>query len=105
MLLTTSPENQNSEIVIKLANAAITAGHEVEIFFMDDGIYNVVKGNSISPKFKELINRGAFLALCGHTAEVRGVDKEDCLDEVKYAGQFELAGMVNSSDRFLMFSE
>jgi sulfur relay (sulfurtransferase) complex TusBCD TusD component (DsrE family) len=104
MLLTTSPENQNSEIVIKLANATITAGHKVEIFFMDDGVYNVVKGNNISDKFAELIAKGAGLALCGHTAEIRGVDKEDCLDEVKYAGQFELAGMVNSADRFLMFA-
>lgn len=105
MLLTTSTENQNSDIVIKLANAALNVSHQVEIFFMDDGIYNVVKKNSISPKFAELIDRGAFLALCGYTAEVRGVDKEDCLDGVKYAGQFELACMVNASDRFLMFGE
>ena len=32
MLLTTSPENQNSEIVLNLSSATLEAGHKVEIF-------------------------------------------------------------------------
>ncbi|MBU1262313.1 DsrE family protein, partial [bacterium] len=40
---------------------------------------------------------------CGHTAEQRGVEKENCLPGVKYAGQYELACMVNEADRFLTF--
>jgi len=103
MLLTTGTGNRNSEIVLNLANATLEAKHEVEIFFMDDGVYNVVTGNSISSRFAELITRGASLALCGHTAEIRGVEKEDCIEGVKYAGQYELACMVNESDRFLSF--
>ena len=103
MLLTTSPENQNSEIVLNLSSATLEAGHKVEIFFMDDGVYNAARGNSISSRFAELITKGASLALCGHTAEVRGVEKEDCLQGVKYAGQYELACMVNETDRFLTF--
>ena len=103
MLLTTSPENQNSETVIKLAQAALEAGHTVELFLMDDGVYNVVKGVKISVRFAGLMTKGASLALCGHTAEERGVEKEDCLEGVKYAGQYELACMVNEADRFLTF--
>jgi len=103
MLLTTSQENQNSEIVLKLADASLIAGHKIELFLMDDGIYNVVTRNKISPKFVELMAKGASLALCGHTAEIRGVEKEDCLEGVKYAGQYELACMVNEVDRFLTF--
>ena len=103
VLLTTSPENQNSEAVLKLAKASLAAGHEVNLFLMDDGVYNVMTGNSISPKFAELMTKGATLALCGHTAEIRGVGKEDCLEGVQYAGQYELACMVNETDRFLMF--
>jgi sulfur relay (sulfurtransferase) complex TusBCD TusD component (DsrE family) len=89
--------------VLNLANATLEAEHEVGIFFMDDGVYNVVTKNSISIRFAELIAKGASLALCGHTAEIRGVEKEDCLQGVKYAGQYELACMVNEVDRFLSF--
>lgn len=103
MLLTTSPESWNSEIVINLAGAVLEAGHEVELFLMDDGVYNVVAGNSISPRFAELMTKGASLALCAHTAEERGVEKEDCLEGVSFAGQYELACMVNETDRFLTF--
>ena len=103
MLLTISPENQNSEVVLKLANAALDAKYEVNLFLMDDGVYNVVRGNKISPKFAGLLTKGASIALCGHTAEERGVEKEDCLEGVQYAGQYELACMVNEADRFLTF--
>jgi sulfur relay (sulfurtransferase) complex TusBCD TusD component (DsrE family) len=103
MLLTTSGENQNSEVLIKLAMAAIEAGHEIELFFMDDGVYNVMTGNKISRRFAELIAKGASLSLCGHTAEVRGVEKEGCVEGVSFAGQYELACMVNETDRFVMF--
>lgn len=103
MLLITSPEDQNSETVIKIAQAAIEAGHTVEIFLMDDGVYNVVKKVKISVSFARLMAKGASIAICGHTAEDRGVEKEDCLEGVKYAGQYELACMVNETDRFLTF--
>ncbi|MEW5768626.1 MAG: DsrE family protein [bacterium] len=103
MLLTTSPESQNSETVINLAEAALEAGHKVELFLMDDGVYNVVTGAGISARFAELITKGASLALCAHTAEERGVEKEDCLEGVGFAGQYELACMVNEADRFLTF--
>jgi sulfur relay (sulfurtransferase) complex TusBCD TusD component (DsrE family) len=103
VLLTTSPELENSNTVLNLINAAIDLGHESTIFFMDDGVYNVVKGNHISSKFAQLRDKGASLALCGHTAEERGVKKEDCIDGVAFAGQYELAVLINESDRFLTF--
>jgi len=103
ILLTTSPESQNSEIVLKLASAILDKGQGVEVFFMDDGVYNVMRGNSISPRFEGILKKGAGLALCGHTAEIRGLEKGDCLEGVKYAGQYELSCIVAEADRFLMF--
>jgi len=103
ILLTTSPENQNSHTVTNLAGAACEAGHEVELFLMDDGVYNIVKDVPVSLKFAELMTKGASCALCGHTAEDRGVKKEACITGVKFAGQYELAVLVNEADRFLTF--
>lgn len=103
ILLTTSPENQNSEVVINLTKAALESGNEVNLFLMDDGVYNVMVRNKISPRFSELMAGGASLALCAHTAEERGVEKDDCLENVGFAGQYELACLVNEADRFLAF--
>lgn len=103
ILLTTSPENLNRETVIKLATATIETGHSVNLFLMDDGVYNVVLGNSVSPSFLEIMTKGVSISLCAHTAQERGVKKEDCLCNVNFAGQYELSCMVNEADRFLMF--
>lgn len=103
MLLTTSPEKENSETLIKLAHAALDSGHEVAVFLMDDGVYNVVNGVDVSTRFAGLTTKGASLALCAHTAELRGVKREDFIEGVSFGGQYDLAIIANEADRFLTF--
>ncbi len=43
ILLTTSPENENTSTVISISSAARELGHEVSIFLMYDGVYNIQK--------------------------------------------------------------
>jgi sulfur relay (sulfurtransferase) complex TusBCD TusD component (DsrE family) len=81
----------------------LNAGHEVEIFIMDDGDYNVVSAHKIAPEFAELLDKGAKIGLCAHTAEDRGIKESDCIKGVNFAGQYELATLVNEADRFLSF--
>jgi sulfur relay (sulfurtransferase) complex TusBCD TusD component (DsrE family) len=103
ILLTTSPENQDIHTVIGLAEAARNAGHSVDLFLMDDGVYCVVREVSCSSRLSDLLAKGVSLTLCGHTAEERGVKEEACIEGVKFAGQYELSCMVNEADRFLTF--
>jgi len=41
ILLTTSPENENTYTCIRLAEAALATAREVHIFLMCDGVYNI----------------------------------------------------------------
>jgi sulfur relay (sulfurtransferase) complex TusBCD TusD component (DsrE family) len=102
ILLLTSPENENTEVVAKLSSSA-KKKCDVEIFLMDDGVYNVKKDTKAGERFSELISEGISVSLCAHTAEERGLEKRDCIEKVGFAGQYELATLVNESDRFLVF--
>lgn len=114
-LLMTSPYSfQNSDTVIKLAKAAIKAGHEVTgIYLYTDGVYNNV--NSIKPSddrdrnianlFKELANKGIPIVACPICAEYRGTHNKDMLVEgTNFDGLGALSEFVEDSDRILIFT-
>jgi sulfur relay (sulfurtransferase) complex TusBCD TusD component (DsrE family) len=96
ILLSTSPESENTYTVIKIAEAALLAGKEVYIFLMDDGVYNVNHSN-----FCGLTDRGAQITLCGHNAEERNVLRKEGID---FGSQYDLAGIAHKVDRFLAFN-
>ncbi|NHK31877.1 MAG: sulfur reduction protein DsrE [Asgard group archaeon] len=114
-LLMTSPYSfQNSDTVIKLAHAAIKAGHEVTgIYLYTDGVYNNV--NSIKPSddrdrniadlFKGLVDKGVTVVSCPICAEYRGTYNKDMLVEgTNFDGLGALSEFVEDSDRILIFS-
>jgi sulfur relay (sulfurtransferase) complex TusBCD TusD component (DsrE family) len=105
-LITTSPEHQNSYTVYRLAEAILAEGHRVEIFLMDDGIYNVVR-NEVKERlfsgFEPLMDKGARVVICALSAESRGFSEEDLLPGVGPMSQYELSDIVSRSDRFLYF--
>ena len=96
ILLTTSTESENTHTVVKLTEAAIVEGVEVQIFLMCDGVYNLNH-----EKFKELAEKGALVVVCAHNAIERNVGKKDF---VLWGSQYDLACMVKECDRFLAFN-
>jgi tRNA 2-thiouridine synthesizing protein D len=114
-LLMTSPYTfQNSDTVIKLAQAAVKAGHEVTgIYLYTDGVYNNV--NTIKPSderdrnipdlFKELVDQGIPVVSCPICAEYRGThDKELLVEGTGFDGLGALSEFVEDSDRILIFT-
>jgi tRNA 2-thiouridine synthesizing protein D len=114
-LLMTSPYSfQNSDTVIKLAHAAIKAGHEVTgIYLYTDGVYNNI--NSIKPSddrdrniadlFKELVDKGVKVVSCPVCAEYRGTYNNEMLVEgTNFDGLGALSEFAEDSDRILIFS-
>ncbi len=114
-LLMTSPYSfQNSDTVLKLANAALKAGHEVTgIYLYTDGVYNNV--NTIKPSddrdrniaglFKELVDKGVTVVSCPICAEYRGTQSKDILLEgTGFDGLGALSEFVEEADRILIFS-
>ena len=96
ILLTTSPESENTFTVIKLSESALASGKDVHIFLMCDGVYNIN-----DPRFKELANNGAKVIVCAHNAIER---KQERKDFVVWGSQYDNATIVKECDRFLAFN-
>lgn len=96
ILLTTTPENENTHTVVKLAEAALATGKAVSIFLMCDGVHNLQ-----DKRFTSLIDKGVNVAVCAHNAEQRGVAQRE---GVVWGSQYDLASIVEESDRFLAFN-
>ena len=106
ILLTSSPEHANTHTVGQLSSGFLKAGHGVQIFLMDDGVYNAVKipsKNRLFSNLDQLITQGAKVYLCAVTAEARGLGEGDFLEGVELSSQYELSHLVEQSDRFLAF--
>lgn len=93
ILLTSGRGSENTRTVAKLTEAALRQGHEVGLFLMRDGVYNV---EALAP----LAEGGATLAVCAHNATQRNVpSQEECL----WGSQYDWANMVQEVDRVLVF--
>lgn len=95
ILLTTSPENENTNTVIEISKAAREDGVEVSIFLMYDGIYNVNKKD-----FAELVNNGVEIAICALNAEQRKIGR---VDGILFGSQYDHACIAGEADRFISF--
>ncbi len=106
ILLTTSPEHQNTFTVYQLANSFIRLNHALDIFLMDDGVFNAIMNPSrrrLFANFEDLSQKKVNISLCAMSAESRGLQKEDLLPGTGYSSQHELSEIVKKCDRFLSF--
>jgi len=95
ILLTTSPENENTNTVIFMSLAARKLGHEVSIFLMYDGVYNINK-----KEFLELADKGVNIAVCALNVEQRKIGRAE---GVLFGSQYDHACIANDVDRFISF--
>ena len=84
--------------IMGIAKAAVSKGHEVIIFNMDDG--TKLLGN---PVFAELCKtNGVSMSFCDHSAKGLGVATEGIPREVVCGSQYNNAIMVNGADRVIV---
>jgi sulfur relay (sulfurtransferase) complex TusBCD TusD component (DsrE family) len=96
ILLTTSPEKEDKYTVIKFTESALNSGIEVNIFLMCDGIYNIN-----DKAFLSLLDKGANITVCAQNAYDKDIPKRE---GILFGSQYDLAVIVNESDRFLSFT-
>ncbi|MBI3328906.1 MAG: DsrE family protein [Nitrospinae bacterium] len=97
VLLTTSPESENTHTVIKLAEAAIARGSEVDIFIMCDGVHN-----AFDTRFEGLVAQGVRIVLCSHNLSERQRPKIE--GAIVCGSQYDHAQLVHNADRYLAFN-
>src|SRR5659263_445845 len=95
ILLTTSPESENTNTVIEISKAAREEGHDVSIFLMYDGVYNVNL-----KEFVALVDKGVDITICAFNAEQRNVAK---VDGILFGSQYDHACIASDVDRFISF--
>lgn len=94
ILLTCSPMEEGARTARVLASEAAAKGHTVEMFLMEDGLYNL-----LDPKFLALRGRVSIQA-CSVNRERLNVPK---VDGVRFSSQYDHALLVNGCDHFLHF--
>lgn len=93
ILVTSTPENENTRTLYKITEEALAMGHRVSIFLMDDGVYHVQR-----QKFRALGELGAELFLCAANALERGIKE---IPGTVFGSQYDLAVMTKEADGFL----
>jgi predicted peroxiredoxin len=84
--------------VLGITKAAISKGHEVVIFNMDDG--TKLLGN---PHLGSLCKtKGVTMSFCDHSAKGLNVSTEGIPEEIVCGSQYNNAIMVNESDRVIV---
>lgn len=115
MLFYSGPhQTQAAENVVKLANAALDKGHEVQIFCYMDAVNTVLKNQKkiegifdVGEGFKQIAKKGAIVRLCNLCLLVRGTAKNimtciDCKGEFKRAGSPDMEKILKETDKFLV---
>ncbi|MCZ7381160.1 MAG: DsrE family protein [Candidatus Methanoperedens sp.] len=95
ILLTTSPENENTNTVISISSAAREQGHVVSIFLMYDGVYNIHK-----KEFAGLVDIGVNIAVCAFNVEQRNIAR---VPGILFGSQYDHACIASEVDRFISF--
>ncbi len=95
ILLTTSPENENTHTVIAISKAARNQGHDVSIFLMYDGVYNIHQ-----KEFVDLVDKGISIAVCALNVEQRKIGR---VEGVLFGSQYDHACITSDVDRFISF--
>ena len=97
IFLTTSPEHENSHTVIKLSEAALGRGLDVDIFIMCDGVHN-----AFTPEFEALVRKGIRIILCSHNLAQRY--RPQIEGTIVCGSQYDHAQLVSMVDRYLAFN-
>jgi sulfur relay (sulfurtransferase) complex TusBCD TusD component (DsrE family) len=93
ILLTTTPESENTYTCMRLAEAALATAKEVDIFLMCDGVYNIYQ-----KEFTALQGKGVKIFLCDFNAQARAIEERE---DIVFGSQYDLACIVHECDKFI----
>jgi sulfur relay (sulfurtransferase) complex TusBCD TusD component (DsrE family) len=110
LFLGTAPYGfENSETVVRLADAALAKGHQVRIFASADAVYIAALHQhpaglpDVFASFGDLIERGLEVELCGSCLQMRGLSRQPLMEGAKPSSLQGLFTSVAEADAFLSF--
>jgi sulfur relay (sulfurtransferase) complex TusBCD TusD component (DsrE family) len=95
---------QAASTAMRLAKAALEAGHQVNLFASGDGVYVFTTGHrpkgipDVEAGFRALVAQGQHVELCGSCLTVRGLKREQLLPGAEPSSMPGLFRLVRASD-------
>jgi sulfur relay (sulfurtransferase) complex TusBCD TusD component (DsrE family) len=99
LLLSTAPDNPNSETVYQLSKTALANKVDTYLYFIDEGVLNLK-----DPRFAELAKEGLKLFVCAYGCQQHGISTDGYGKEVNFCGLVILSNIIDGCDRFLAFN-
>ncbi len=102
---------EHASTAMRLARAAIAAGHRVNIFASADGVYGFTVGHrakglpNAETGFGGLIARGAHVELCGSCLATRGLKRESLFPDADPSSLERLFRLIRESDVLLTLGD
>ena len=108
LFLTTTPYAfQNTATALKLAEAGLKQGYEVNLFASADGVHNFTPNQQTAgvpnaeQGFRALLDKGLNVELCGSCLRLRGIEGGNVLPGSEPSSMKKLFAMVGRSDVFI----
>ncbi len=89
--------DKHKEAIVGLAKSALSKGHKVTIFNMDEGT-KLLGDESFNVLCK---TEGVEMSFCDHSTEGLGVSKEGIPADIVCGSQFNNAGMMHEADKVI----
>ncbi len=105
IFLTAAPyAGEHASTAVRLATAALEAGHRVNLFASADGVYAFTAGHrakglpDAEAGFRRLIEHGLLVELCGSCLAIRGLGPEHRLTGAEPSSMPGLFRLIRDSD-------
>ncbi len=93
LLLSTSPEHANINTAVKLSKAALSSGHDVYLYLIDEGTKNLP-----DDRLRELTAQGLKLFICAYGAQRHGIEPDN---QAVFCGLVVLSDLIKGCDQFI----
>ena len=112
IIINDQPSSGKTWNALRLSAALVGKDEEVQIFLMNDGVFNVMKnqkapteieGQMTSHKIKELISLGVRFLYCSQCLETRGIEESQIADNVEKSNLPKLADFIKKSEKVITF--
>jgi len=90
--------NKQAGNLIGLTKAALSKGHEVIVFFMDDGV-KLLSNKKVTSLCN---NSGISMSFCDYTTQKNGISKEGICDNIVCGSQYDNSTMNHEADRVIV---
>lgn len=98
-LLALPPSDVSAETVYGLVKAALTAGHDVYLYLIDEGVKNIS-----TERYQNLAQAGARVFVCAYGCQQHHVPTEGIDPKMSLCGLVVLSGIIDTCEPFLSFT-